>query len=168
MSIRNTAIQCSAMAGIATLVNIPIAIFLFSSFMDRMVFYATSALHIYGDEAIGDFLVNAAFFPSLCVAILVALIATRFVQWSSGDVRMSNDVHQDQFFPQILFRRPWTNHNPVITAPPHNAFRAACGENSVPHAPSNIHSPAFPHTLRRGETFVRYEGLSYLSNMCSV
>jgi hypothetical protein len=81
MSIKNIAIQCGAVAGIAILVNIPIGIFLFSNFMDRVVFYATSALHIYGDEAIGDFLVNVAFFLSLFVAILVVLIATRFFQW---------------------------------------------------------------------------------------
>jgi hypothetical protein len=81
MSIKNIPIQCGAVAGVAILVNIPIGIFLFSSVMDRMVFYATSALHIYGDEAIGDFLVNAAFFLSLLVAILVVLIATRFAQW---------------------------------------------------------------------------------------
>jgi hypothetical protein len=109
MSIKNIAIQCGSVAGVALLVNIPIGIFLFSSVMDRMVFYATSALHIYCDEAIGDFLVNAAFFLSLLVAILVVLTATRFVQWWCK-WRRSNlkwRIHQDQFFPQIPFISLW-------------------------------------------------------------
>jgi ABC-type spermidine/putrescine transport system permease subunit II len=81
MNIKKFAIRCGAVAGVAILVNIPIGIFLFSSFMDRAVFYTTSALHIYGDEAIGDFLVSAAFFLSLFVALLVVLIVTRTVEW---------------------------------------------------------------------------------------
>lgn len=81
MSIKNIAIRCGAVACIAILINIPIGIFLFSNIMDRVVLYATSALHIYGDEAIGDFLVNAAVLLALFVAILVVLIANRFVQW---------------------------------------------------------------------------------------
>jgi small-conductance mechanosensitive channel len=88
MSIKNIAIKCCAVAGVAILINVPIGVFLFSSFMDRMVFYTTSVLHIYGDEAIGDFLVSIAFFLSLLVAVLVVLIATRLVEWFKR--RLSN------------------------------------------------------------------------------
>lgn len=81
MNIKKLAIRCGAVAGVAILVNIPIGIFLFSNFMDRAVFYTTSSLHIYGDEAIGDFLVSAAFFLSLFVALLVVSIVTCIVEW---------------------------------------------------------------------------------------